>query len=226
VNKHTKRNATPLPLIHVLIEELRDCGLFSKFDIRWGYNNVCIKEGDEWKAAFKTSEGLFEPQVMFFGLCNSPATFQGMMTEILRRTGLHEMGVRVYMDDILVGSRGDPSNPEVLTRHRMVVHKLLDVLEEYDLYLRPEKCTFEATRVEYLGLILEHNQIQMDPTKLSGLTEWPETLSSVKEVRSTLGVFGYHRPFIQGFANVARPLTRLQKKDTPFIWTPNCTTAI
>jgi hypothetical protein len=65
------------------------------------------------------------------------------------------MGVRIYMDDILVGSRGDPSNPDVLAQHRMVVHKLLDVLEEYDLYLQPEKCTFEATRVEYLGLILE-----------------------------------------------------------------------
>ena len=83
-----------------------------------------IKEGNEWKAAFKTSEGLFEPQVMFFGLCNSPATFQGMMTEILWRMGLYDMGVCVYMDDLLVASRGDPFNPEVISQHRVVIHNV------------------------------------------------------------------------------------------------------
>ena len=82
LNKWTVLNKYPLPLISDLIHSLSDKKLFTKFDIQWGYNNVRIKEGDEWKAAFKTSKGLFEPTVMFFGLTNSPATFQTMMDDI------------------------------------------------------------------------------------------------------------------------------------------------
>jgi reverse transcriptase-like protein len=82
LNKWTIPNRYPLPLINDLIYDLAGYRLFSKFDVRWGYNNIRIKKGDEWKAAFKTSEGLFEPTVMFFGLTNSPATFQTMMDDI------------------------------------------------------------------------------------------------------------------------------------------------
>ena len=82
VNKWTIQNRYPLPLIPQLVDRLRGCSLYTKFDIRWGYNNVRIKEGDEWKAAFLTNEGLFEPTVMFFGLTNSPATFQTLMNFI------------------------------------------------------------------------------------------------------------------------------------------------
>jgi hypothetical protein len=84
VNKHTIRNTYPLPLIKELIDKLVRKQWFTKFDIRWGYNNVQIKEGDKWKAAFKCNKGLFEPTVMFFGLTNSPATFQMMMDIIFR----------------------------------------------------------------------------------------------------------------------------------------------
>jgi len=84
LNKWTIPNKYPLPLISDLIYDLVEKRLFSKFDIRWGYNNICIKEGDEYKATFKTSEGLFKPTVMFFGLTNSPATFQTMMDDIFQ----------------------------------------------------------------------------------------------------------------------------------------------
>jgi hypothetical protein len=84
LNKWTKKNRNVSPLIPQVIDRLSGCTLFTKFDIRWGYNNICIKEGDEWKAAFLTSEGLFEPLVMFFSLTNSPATFQMMMNTIFR----------------------------------------------------------------------------------------------------------------------------------------------
>jgi hypothetical protein len=76
LNKWTKKDCTVSPLIPQVINRLSGCTLFTKFDIRWGYNNIRIKEGDEWKAAFLTKEGLFKPTVMFFGLTNSPATFQ------------------------------------------------------------------------------------------------------------------------------------------------------
>jgi len=84
LNAKTVKNAYPLPLISDLINRLRGARYFTKLDVRWGYNNVRIKEGDEWKAAFRTNRGLFEPLVMFFGLTNSPATFQTMMNEIFQ----------------------------------------------------------------------------------------------------------------------------------------------
>ena len=79
----TVKNRYPLPLINDLINRLKGARYFTKLDVRWGFNNVRIREGDEWKAAFRTNRGLFEPLVMFFGLTNSPATFQTMMNEIL-----------------------------------------------------------------------------------------------------------------------------------------------
>ena len=88
------------------MDKLKGAKRFTKLDIRWGYNNVRIKEGDEWKAAFKTNKGLFEPTVMFFGLCNSPGTFQAMMDDIFRDM-LDEGVVIDYMDDLLIPTKDD-----------------------------------------------------------------------------------------------------------------------
>ena len=115
VNEWTIRNRYPLPLIPELINRVKGAALFSKFDVRWGYNNVRIKEGDEWKAAFVTNLGLFEPRVMFFGLTNSPATFQTMMNEIFA-TELREGWLSIYMDDILIHTDRDRN------KHRRCVH--------------------------------------------------------------------------------------------------------
>ena len=108
LNEQTIRNQYPLPLIPDLIAEVQDAWVFTKFDIRWGYNNIWIKEGDKHKAAFKTKYRLFEPRVMFFGLTNSPATFQAMTNEILRdlREKYRPMGVVIsgYMDDYLIAT--------------------------------------------------------------------------------------------------------------------------
>ena len=101
LNEWTRKNAYPLPLISEIMDKLKDAKYFTKLDVRWGYNNVQIKEGDEWKAAFKTNRGLYEPTVMFFGMCNSPATFQSMMDSIF--ADLIKKGyVIVYMDNILI----------------------------------------------------------------------------------------------------------------------------
>ena len=101
LNAITVKNRYPIPLISELVNQLHGARYFTKLDVRWGYNNVRIKEGDEWKAAFRTNRGLYEPLVMFFGLTNSPATFQTMMNDIfadLIREGI----VCVYLDDILI----------------------------------------------------------------------------------------------------------------------------
>jgi Reverse transcriptase (RNA-dependent DNA polymerase) len=106
LNEHTIRNRYPLPLIPELISQVQDAALFSKFDVRWGYHNIRIKAEDQWKAAFITNEGLFEPRVMFFGLTNSPATFQTMMNAIFAEE-LRQDWLTIYMDDILVHTLKD-----------------------------------------------------------------------------------------------------------------------
>ena len=106
--------------------------MFTKMDLRWGYNNVRIKEGDEWKAAFTMPEGSFKPTVMFFGLTNSPATFQAMMNELLR--DLTNIGkVAVFIDDVIVGTETEEGHDEL-------VAEVIKRLEENDLYVKPEKC--------------------------------------------------------------------------------------
>jgi Reverse transcriptase (RNA-dependent DNA polymerase) len=122
VNQWTIWNAYPLPLIPELIDRLNGCSLYTKFDIRWGYNNVRIKEGDEWKAAFITNEGLFEPTVMFFGLTNSPATFQTMMNSIFSEE-IAKQWLTVYMDDMAIHTKRTENETELqhILRHRSYV---------------------------------------------------------------------------------------------------------
>jgi len=95
-------------LIKTILEQLQGRSLFTKFDIRWGYNNIRIKEGDKWKAAFKTLKGLFKPQVMFFGLTNSPTTFQRTMNQMFREMKMqYPTELFIYMDDILIVTDND-----------------------------------------------------------------------------------------------------------------------
>src|SRR6266705_21306 len=106
LNKWMIPNKYPLLLISELIHDLLGKRLFSKFDVQWGYNNVCIKEGDKWKATFKTSEGLFKPTVMSFGLTNSPATFQTMMDKIFQDEITQEW-LYIYMDNAIITMAND-----------------------------------------------------------------------------------------------------------------------
>jgi hypothetical protein len=205
LNQWTIPNRYPLPLIPELIAQVKDAEIFSKFDVRQGYNNVHIKKGDEHKAAFKTKYGLFKPLVMFFGLRNSPSTFQAMMDQefqdIIEEQRLLGTEIIIYMDDILIASTS-------LEGHRNAVHTILDHLEELDLYLKPEKCTWEAPHVDYLGLILEKGVTRMDPAKIKGTANWP-TPTMVKQVQSFLGFCNFYRPFIYHFSHIARPLNEL-----------------
>ena len=166
LNEYTIKNKYPLPLIPELIAKVKMANIFSKFDIRWGYNNVRIKEGDEHKAAFKTKYGLYEPGVMFFGLTNSPATFQAMMDHLLQPWAdkWEPEGVigSWYMDDVLIASCNKKA-------HQRATHELLEILALNKLYLKPEKCVWEQPSVDYLGLILEEGVTHMDPAKVAGI---------------------------------------------------------
>jgi Reverse transcriptase (RNA-dependent DNA polymerase) len=131
----------------------------------WGYNNVRIKEGDEWKAAFTTFEGAHEPTVMFFGLTNSPATFQTMMNDIFR--DMVDTGdVVVFIDDILVGTETEEGHDEV-------VEEVLKRLEENDLFVKPEKCKWKVKEVGFLGVVIGPEGVKMEKEKVKGVLEWP-----------------------------------------------------
>lgn len=209
LNAFTIKNRYPLPLISELIEKLRKARYFTKLDVRWGYNNVRMKEGDEWKAAFRTNRGMFEPLVMFFGLTNSPATFQTMMNDIFRVL-INEGHVMVYMDDILIFT-------ETLEEHRSITRRVLELMRLHKLYLKAAKCEFEKLKIEYLGLIISEGKIEMDPVKVEGVSRWPAP-TTVKEVQSFLGFTNFYRRFIEGFADIAKPLHSLTRKDSPWKW--------
>ena len=153
INALTIRNQYPLPLIADLIRDLSNAHIYTKLDVRWGYNNVRIHEGDEKKAAFKTRYGLFEPTVMYFGLTNSPATFQTMMNyiycDIIAKHEPLGTTIRVYMDDIGIATRTN------LDDHRHAVSDVLRIAQLHDLYFKPEKCLFHSASMDYLGVILE-----------------------------------------------------------------------
>ena len=193
INNHTIRNQYLLPLISELIANLSSAHIFSKLDVRWGYNNVRIKEGDEHKAAFKTKYGLWEPTVMFFGLTNSLATFQAMMDSIYRpvveKWAQCGTCIEKYMDDITIATSTNEAD------HTEAVMDVLQVTEDHDLYFKPEKCVFHASHIDYLGVIFEKGMIRMDPVKIEGIKNWP-TPTKVKDVRSFLGFCNFYRPFI------------------------------
>src|SRR5271155_753398 len=159
LNNWTIKNAYPLPLISEIKDKLQGAKYFTKLDVRWGYNNVRIKEGDEWKAAFKTNRGLFEPRVMFFGMTNSPATFQSMMDSTFNDM-IENKWVIIYMDDILIFAK----TQEELEQH---TNFILQRLRINGPYLKPKKCEFNKTRIEYLGMIVEEGKLSMDPVKLN-----------------------------------------------------------
>ena len=203
LNERTIKNRYPLPLISEMINLLKNAEYFTKFDVRWGFNNIRIKEGDEEKAAFLTNRGLYEPLVMFFGLTNSPATFQLTMYTLLKHLILAGK-VMVYMDDILVFSN-------TLEDHRQTVREVLQILRENKLYLKPEKCDFEKTKIDYLGMIIWKGHVQMDPVKVQGVATWPEP-ECKKDVQSFLGFCNFYRRFIRDYGRIAKPLTSLTGK--------------
>jgi hypothetical protein len=209
VNEWTIRNAYPLPLIPELIDRLSGCSLYTKFDICWGYNNICIKEGDEWKAAFITNKGLFEPTVMFFGLTNSLVTFQMMMNSIFANK-IAEKWLTVYMDDMAIHTQCQEHKTEEqhIQRHQIYVKWILAKLMEHNLFLKPEKCAFEQPSIEFLGARITQGEVQMDDTKVEKVCNW-RPLTNVTEVWKFLGFTGYYRYFIKDYLKIARPLLQL-----------------
>jgi len=146
----------------------------------------------------------FEPMVMFFGMINSPATFQAMMNEILRDI-INKGKVAAFVDDVLVGTETEKG-------HNEIVEEMLKKLEENDLYIKPEKCVWKVRKIRFLGVVIGPNGIEMEKEKMNGVLSWPEP-KNIKDVRKFLGLANYYRRFIKDFAWVARPMNMLTRKD-------------
>jgi len=152
---------------------------------------VRIKEGDKWKGAFTMHVGSFEPTVIFFGMTNSPATFQAMMNEILKDM-INERKVAAFVDDVLVGTETEEG-------YDKIVEEVLRRLEENDLYVKPEKCVWKVRKIGFLGVVIGPSRIEMEKEKMDGVLSWLEP-RNVKDVRKFLGLANYYRRFIKDFA--------------------------
>jgi len=209
LNSMMVKNKYPLPLISELVSQLRGARYFTKLDVRWGFNNVCIKPGDKWKAAFQTNQGLFKPLVMFFGMTNSLATFQTIMNDIFQNLIVEGIMV-VYLDNILIFTK-------TKEEHKQAVRQVLQVLKENKLFLCPEKCEFCKQRIKYLGLVISENKVSMDLVKVAGVREWP-TPENKTDVQAFLSFVNFYQRFIWDFFAKARPLFDITCSKQVWMW--------
>jgi hypothetical protein len=209
LNNITKKNRYPIPLISEIIDELRKAKIYTRLDLPDAYHLVRIKEGDEWKTAFRCKFGHYEYNVIPFGLSNAPAAFQTFMNEIF--ADLLNKFTIVYLDDILIYS----NDPKEHDEHVKIV---LERLRKHGLCVNPKKCSFDVHSIDFLGYIISPDGISMDPAKTQIIEDWIAP-QSVKDVQTFLGFANYYRRFIYEFAKVTKPLTSLLKKNKAFCWT-------
>jgi len=214
LNKNTVKDKFPIPVIEELLDELASTSIYSKIDLRAGYHQVRMHVNDIPKTAFKTHSGHYEFLVMPFEKTNAPATFQALMNEIFRPY-LRKF-VLVFFDDILIYST-------TLQEHLLHLEQVFLLMRQHQLFAKYSKCCFGMTRVEYLGYFISHKGVETDTKKIEVIAQWPEPKTQ-REVRSFLGLTGYHRRFIKGYALLSKAVTELLKKDG-FEWNPEAAIA-
>jgi hypothetical protein len=208
INNITVKYRHPIPRLDDMLDELHGSCIFTKIDLKSGYHQIRMKEGDEWKTAFKTKYGLYEWLVMPFGLTNAPSTFMRLMNPALR--AFLGRFVVVYFDDILVYSKS-------LDEHIDHLHCVLTVLRKEKLYANLKKCSFCLDKVVFLGFVVGAKGIAVDEEKVKAIKEWP-TPKSITEVRSFHGLASFYRRFVKDFSTLAAPLTEIVKKSVGFKW--------
>jgi hypothetical protein len=208
LNAVTIKNKYPLPRIDILFDQLTGANVFSKIDLRSSYHQIKNKPSDVPKMAFLTRYGLYEYLVMSFGLTNAPAYFMYFMNSVF----MPELDkfVMVFIDDILIYSKTEDD-------HANHIHVILQRLHDHRLYAKFSKCEFWLDSVKFLGHTISSEGISVDPTKVQEVMDWkPPTL--VHQIRSFLGLVRYYRRFIPDFSKIAKPMTKLLKKEVKFHW--------
>ena len=208
VNTQTISDATPPPNIQMLFDQLQGATVFTKIDLRTAYWQVQVKPADRWKTAFTCRYGYFEWTVMPFGLKNAPAPFVRLMDEVFH--DYLDKFLIVYLDDLVVYSKN-------LDDHLHQLELIFIRLREHKLYAKLEKCNFMQKQIKFLGHLVLADGIRVHPEKVKSIVDW-QTPTSVKDVRSFLGISGYYRNFIQNYSKVASPLTELLKDEQRFKW--------
>ena len=214
LNNVLVKNSYPLPNIEDMLLNLGKAKFYTCLDLKSGYWQIKIIEEDKQKTAFACHLGLFEFNKMPFGLASAPSVFSALMDKVLMGAAAYAM---CYIDDIIIFS-------ETFEDHMTHLEDILNRLKKAGLKVKVSKCDFLMSQVKYLGHVISSKGISPDPEKTKAIEKLnPPT--SVKGVRSFVGMASYYRRFIKDFANIARPLTKLTKKNQPFVWTEECTEA-
>jgi hypothetical protein len=212
LNAVTIKNKYPLPRIDELFDQLVGAKVFSKIDLRSGYNQIKIRASDIPKTTFCTRYGLYEYLVMSFGLTNAPAYFMYLMNSVF----MPELDkfVVVLIDDILVYSKNEDEHTEHL-------HIVLQRLRDHHLYAKLSMCDFWLKDIKFLGHTISQDGVSVDPDKVQEVMDWkPPT--TVRQIRSFLGLAGYYWQFIPDFSRIAKPMNELLKKGVKYEWSQKC----
>ena len=201
LNALTIKNRHPLPLISETLDQLATAKVFTQLDLRDAYHRIRIKEGDEWKTAFRTRYGHYEYLVMPFGLVNAPATFQAYINHAL--SDLLDICVVAYLDDILIYSVN-------LADHERHVRLVFERLRKYRLYAKPSKCRFHVDTVNFLGFMVSPKGVFMEESRVQSIKDWPEP-TCIRDIQVFLGFANFYRRFIREYSRVSAPLTDMTR---------------
>ena len=211
LNKNTTRDNYPMPRVDDMIDECRGCSYFTQLDLASAYWGIAVREEDREKLAFSVPRGKYECCRMPYGLLNAQSTFQRTMDELIKK--LHERGftgVNAYVDNIFIFSRSWAEN--VAT-----TKAVFEILKEYNLSLRKDKCEFGFKTIDFLGYTIDANGVRASSENVQKVQEFPVPASR-KEVQRFLGIANYNRRFVKDFAKIAAPLSALTSPKTPFVF--------
>jgi len=216
INAITKRDVYPLPRIDDIFDSLTGAIYFSSFDFLSGYWQIEMDEANKEKTGFITIYGLYEWNVMPFGLSNSPSTFQRAMDELLRR--FKWCFCLVYIDDVIIYSKTEED-------HLKHIDLFLEVIEKSGFKIKPKKSQLFRTKLKFLGHMVSAKGIQPDPDKVIAV-DAIKNPTCLKDVQTILGMLGYYRRFIPKYSILLEPLVNLLRKNVPFEWSKKCQDAL
>lgn len=209
LNEITVGDSYPIPNIEDILDQLGHSKYFTTLDLASGFHQIPMKPEHSYKTAFSTSQGHFEFSRMPYGLKNAPSTYQRLMNSVL--TGLQGMQCFVYIDDIVIYASS-------LTEHEEKLRHVFSRLQNNNLRLQPDKCEFLHKEIAYLGHVITEHGVKPNPGKIIAISNYPKPQNE-KQIKQFLGLLGYYRRFIRNFVSHAKPLTKLLKLNTPFVWT-------